>query len=223
MGAQLPAEKQRLARAEATARNVAHDLNDALTVILGNVESLIGRGGTDAETTRRCQLIREAAERGAALAMRLEDLWDGAPPASERPAAAAPAAMKRSPQTDWTILLVDDDAAVRAVTAGMLSDLGCGVVEAATGREALERLAGGGDVDLLISDLAMPEMNGAELARRARAARPDLPILFISGYADPRSLGMEIPAEQLVRKPFRSQQLMEKLRVAIERGGLARR
>ncbi|MGZ6038698.1 MAG: response regulator, partial [Phenylobacterium sp.] len=86
------------------------------------------------------------------------------------------------------VLLVDDDSAVREVTAGLLQDLGYRVVEAGSGGAALDMLDRQAEIDLLLLDFAMPGMNGAEVAREVHARRPGLPILFVTGYADTEAL-----------------------------------
>ncbi len=100
-----------------------------------------------------------------------------------------------------TILLVDDDDGVRAVTAAILQDLGYNVRNVATGEAALAILADDEGIDILMTDLVMPGMNGIRLAAAARAARPDLSILFISGFVDQIG-GAPGPEDRLLRKPF---------------------
>ena len=101
-------------------------------------------------------------------------------------AASGPRAAKRARPARVegrpVVLLVDDDSAVREITAGMLDELGYAVVEAGSGGAALETLQGRPDVDLMLLDFAMPGMNGAEVAREARSRRPQLPIIFVTGY-----------------------------------------
>ncbi len=108
------------------------------------------------------------------------------------------------------ILLVDDDSAVREVTVGILRDLGYGVFEAGSGGAALDLLERNTQVSLAMLDFAMPGMNGAELAREVRARRPDLPILFATGYVDASALD-GIHEDQIVRKPFDERDLAERL------------
>jgi signal transduction histidine kinase/ActR/RegA family two-component response regulator len=103
--------------------------------------------------------------------------------------------------SDATILLVDDDDPVRAVTVAMLQDLGYSVRDVADGGEALAVLARDGGIDVLLTDLVMSGMNGSQLAAAARTAHPDLVIVLISGYADQVS-GALRPEDRLVRKPF---------------------
>jgi signal transduction histidine kinase len=112
------------------------------------------------------------------------------------------------------VLLVDDDSAVREVTAGILQDLGYGVIEAGSGGAALDVLDREADIDLLLVDFAMPGMNGAEVAREVHARRPDLPILFITGYADTEVLAAA-GDDGILRKPFVEKDLAAKLRSAL--------
>ncbi|HYF22954.1 MAG TPA: response regulator [Caulobacteraceae bacterium] len=112
------------------------------------------------------------------------------------------------------VLLVDDDSAVREVTAGILGDLGYAVIEAGSGGAALEALEGEAEVDLVLLDFAMPGMNGAEVAREVKARRPHLPILFATGYADAAAL-TEAEDERIVHKPFVEDELALKLAAAV--------
>ncbi|HWW56031.1 MAG TPA: PAS domain S-box protein [Sphingopyxis sp.] len=107
------------------------------------------------------------------------------------------------------ILAVDDDALVLMNTAALLEDLGHDVYEASSGEEALTRFAEHPDIDLLITDQAMPNMTGAKLAETLRAARPDLPIIIASGYGE-LSEGAPGPLVRL-GKPFSQAQLADAL------------
>ncbi|WP_240046953.1 response regulator [Paracraurococcus ruber] len=98
------------------------------------------------------------------------------------------------------VLVVDDDALVRASVVAMLEDLGLSVAEAASGPEALARLRAGMAADLLLTDFAMPGMTGVQLAEAARGLRPDLPVLLASGYAELEASGTG--GFDLLAKPF---------------------
>jgi CheY-like chemotaxis protein len=113
-----------------------------------------------------------------------------------------------------TILLVDDDPAVREVTAAMVEDLGYAVIEASDGAAALDLLAKGVRVDLMLADFAMPGMTGAELAAAVAASRPGLPVLLVTGYADERAREA-VGEDRLVLKPFRTEDLARKMRMAL--------
>ena len=133
--------------------------------------------------------------------------------AEERsPSAPAIAAHKDAPAA--RILLVDDDHAVREVTSTTLRDLGYTVVEAGSGGAALDILTREPTIDLLIIDFAMPGMSGAEVARQARAKRPTLPILFITGFADRAALA-GVSETHIVGKPFVNDELATKLRTVL--------
>ena len=90
----------------------------------------------------------------------------------------------------------------------MLIDLGFEVVEAGTAEEALQLLKTGTIPNLLITDHLMPGMNGADLAREARAIDPTLPILIVSGYAEVDGVAPDLPR---LTKPFRNAELAESI------------
>jgi len=102
-----------------------------------------------------------------------------------------------------TVLVVDDDAAVREVERRVLEDAGYAVLEATNGVEGIERLAGDTAIDLLIADLQMPVLGGAEMVRRIRLVRPDLRVLYVTGHIhslmDARPLW---EGEAFLEKPF---------------------
>jgi two-component system cell cycle sensor histidine kinase/response regulator CckA len=108
------------------------------------------------------------------------------------------------------ILLVEDEDMVRAVAERALTRNGYTVLTATNGEEALEVLASRDDIDLLVSDVVMPVMDGPTMVRQARAANPALPILFMSGYAE-EQLRKTIDLERMafLPKPFSVQQLAE--------------
>ena len=108
------------------------------------------------------------------------------------------------------VMVVDDDEAVREVTANFLDDLGYEVIEAGSGGAALEQLERHPKIDAVILDFAMPGMNGADLARELRARRPRVPILFATGYADAEAL-TDIGDHLIVHKPFTQVELARKL------------
>jgi CheY-like chemotaxis protein len=98
---------------------------------------------------------------------------------------------------------------------GVLETLGYRVLGAANGREAIEHLRTRPDIDLLFTDVVMPGgMNGRELADAAQALRPELPVLFTSGYTEDAIVhhGRLDPDVHLLRKPYRRQELAAKLR-----------
>ncbi len=109
-----------------------------------------------------------------------------------------------------TILVVDDDSAVREVTVAMLTEFGYAVVEAGSGQAALAILAERRDIDLLLADYAMPGMSGAETVAKARRLKPGLPCMFVTGYADLAAL-RDVGGQAVVQKPFVGDELQRKL------------
>jgi CheY-like chemotaxis protein len=94
----------------------------------------------------------------------------------------------------YRILLVEDDALVCSTTSSLLADLGYDVREAASGKAALEILRAGAEIDLVLTDQAMPGMTGLQLAAEIREAWPEMPILLTSGYAElPDRQGLDLP------------------------------
>ena len=112
------------------------------------------------------------------------------------------------------ILLVDDDSAVREITASILRDLGHMVIEVGSGGGALDLLDRNAQIELVILDFAMPGMNGMEVARQVRIKVPSCPVMFITGYADTSALG-DIDDTQIVRKPFIGNELADKVQFAL--------
>ncbi len=134
---------------------------------------------------------------------------------AEAPAETAAAARSGAGRT---VLVVDDDDAVRQVSAGMLDDLGYIVFEAGSGGAALEALDNSPSVDLVLLDYAMPGMNGAEVEREIRARRPQLPILFATGYADAALLD-GAGEDRIIRKPFAEGELADKIAEVLKAAG----
>ncbi|MGN6548428.1 MAG: PAS domain S-box protein, partial [Pararhizobium sp.] len=103
------------------------------------------------------------------------------------------------------VLAVDDDALVLMNTVAMLEDLGCAVVEAASGEEALKALRQNPHINLVITDQAMPRMTGAQLSEVIKKERPGLPIVLATGYADlPEGIDLDLLR---LPKPFSQDQL----------------
>jgi signal transduction histidine kinase len=118
-----------------------------------------------------------------------------------------------------TILVVDDDSAVREITSNILSDLGYRIIEAGSGGAALEALDDNAGIDAVLLDFAMPGMNGTEVAREIRGRRPNLPILYATGYADAEAL-TAAGDDVVIHKPFVEEDLAVKLDQAIQCPGL---
>jgi two-component system, cell cycle sensor histidine kinase and response regulator CckA len=115
------------------------------------------------------------------------------------------------------VLVVDDEPMVRRFAARVLLEQGFGVHEATDGEEALELIrAGVAGLDVVLSDIVMPRMNGVQLLQSLSSLRPDLPVLLMSGYgtAQLTELGIASPCGVLV-KPFSSETLLAEVRRCI--------
>ena len=155
---------------------------------------------------------------GTAFKVYLPRVDEGAEGENAGPAGSAssvtgsPAA---EPRPSETLLLVEDEDAVRALAREVLGGAGYVVLEAADGAEALllcERHPG--PIHLLLSDVVMPEMGGRELADRLTALRPGLKVLFLSGYADDAVVRHGVLASQVafLQKPYSIESLTRKVR-----------
>jgi CheY-like chemotaxis protein len=139
------------------------------------------------------------------------------------PRTEEPAAPERKPEAEapefarvLRVLLVDDDPAVRASASEMLRELGHAVTEADNGVEALTLLRTEQEYDLMLVDFAMPEMNGSDLAAAARVSRPELRVVFMTGYVS--GDGMRAWSAQgypTVEKPFNLAELASALGLAV--------
>jgi signal transduction histidine kinase len=116
-----------------------------------------------------------------------------------------------------TVLIVEDDPAVRVLVSAVLSELGYAFVEASDADSAVPILDSGQRIDLLISDVGLPGMNGRQLAEIGRQYRPDLKVLFITGYAEHAAVrgGFLDPGMQMITKPFTFELLTAKVREMI--------
>jgi two-component system cell cycle sensor histidine kinase/response regulator CckA len=113
-----------------------------------------------------------------------------------------------------TILLVEDEEGLRALNARGLTSRGYSVLEAGNGVEAIEVLEKHGDVDLVVSDVVMPEMDGPTLLKELRRRNPAVKIIFVSGYAE-EAFSKNLPsAEQyaFLAKPFTLKQLVAEVK-----------
>jgi CheY-like chemotaxis protein len=113
-----------------------------------------------------------------------------------------------------TILLVEDEPAVRQLFVQALTRAGYPVVEARNGQEAMKLFDEHGDIDLLLTDMRMPYMTGAELAHHLRGRRRTLKLLCISGYAG--NLDTDL-ATDFLAKPFSRDDLLKKVREVLDR------
>jgi CheY-like chemotaxis protein len=134
---------------------------------------------------------------------------------SEAQAAHTPKAHFPETHGAETILVAEDEPAIRQIVVEMLRSFGYGVIPATNGQEALRAFQShSGSIDLLITDAMMPCMSGLELADALHKERPSLRVLFLSGHSDPASFARDRKIQTLnfLQKPFTASSLSEKVR-----------
>ncbi|MGE0151245.1 MAG: PAS domain S-box protein [Reyranellaceae bacterium] len=138
----------------------------------------------------------------------------GAAAGSDEP---SPAAASRARDGD-TVLVVEDEAAVRLLVVEVLNDLGYLVLEAKDGQSAMAIVDSGRRIDLLVTDVGLPIMNGRQLAEFARARRPGLKVLFMTGYAEQAAIRSKFVGQgmDMIAKPFAMEALTARVREMIE-------
>ncbi|WP_309753427.1 ATP-binding protein [Novosphingobium sp.] len=122
----------------------------------------------------------------------------------------------RAPAAQWSgggrILLVEDEDVVRAVAERALTRAGFEVTTASDGDEGLELVSGGGQFDMIVSDVVMPVMDGPSMIRAVRQLRPGIPVLFMSGYAEEQLRSeLDLDNVEFLPKPFSVQQISDKV------------
>ena len=119
--------------------------------------------------------------------------------------------------TGETVLVVEDEPVVRSVILEMLQEQGYRTLDAVDGPAGLRILRANGRVDLLVTDVGLPGMNGRQLADQARETRPDLKILFITGYAESAAIadGFLQPGMEMITKPFDLDNLSQRIRAMV--------
>ena len=182
-----------------TTKGVGHGTGLGLSMVHGLAAQ---SGGTVVLTTRL------GTGTTVTLYLPRADAEDEADQGADPPPAA------QTPPRPATILLVEDEALVRMATATVLEHAGFRIMEAAGGPEALDAFAREPEVDLVLTDYAMPGMTGLELVRELRARRPGLPVLMVTGYAEiQRASALEgLP---ILQKPHRADELVARIRAAL--------
>jgi PAS domain S-box-containing protein len=130
----------------------------------------------------------------------------------EAEAVPAPAA------TSAVVLVLEDEPIVRSIVVEVVDELGFTVIEAIDGPSGLEILQSGQPIDLLVTDIGLPGLNGRQVAEAARLARPALKVLFMTGYAETASMadGFLKPGMQMITKPFAIDSLAARIKAIIE-------
>ncbi len=208
------------------AEGVVRDLGDLLTAILEHGDALLETLGAGDPRRGDAEEVRKAAARGTELTRRFQEIRAPEPLGPRAPdvrlsALAEPAERRREQAADSpaaaaeTLLLVEDDEQVRRLAKRILEGHGFDVLEASDGREGLALLERHAPrIHALITDVVMPELSGPELARRATARVPGLPVLFLSGFADLEQAAGGVTVERacFLAKPFEPGALVGKLR-----------
>ncbi len=150
---------------------------------------------------------------GSTVKIYLPRFYGDATPAPDKPVAAAD-----SGQTGECILVVEDDADVRAYVVDTLASLGYDVLEAKSGEDALQLMKEYGNIGLLLTDVVMPGMNGRKLAEEATRRNPQLKVLYMTGYSRNAIVhqGRLDPGVDLLQKPLSSEQLSTMVRKLLD-------
>jgi len=117
-----------------------------------------------------------------------------------------------------TVLVLEDEIIVRGIVVEVLEDLGYHAIEAADGPAGLEILRSNRRIDLLVTDIGLPGLNGRQVAEAARLLRPKLKILFMTGYAETAAMadGFLAPGMEMITKPFAIDSLATRIKSIIE-------
>lgn len=224
------AEERRGRGTSRPSADLLHDLSNVVTALLAGCEllreTLLDGTATAADLDPIADNVRRVRELTCALKPPERGSGLPPPPRDALPRGAPSGARRHtSPERPedalegLSVLVVDDDLAIRRSTRLALEDCGATVHDARQGADALLMWSDlRGRVDLVITDLRMPEMGGEELAERLRMLRPDLPILFISGYALDRKVRRR-PGEGYLDKPFGRADLLRAAAAVVRQPG----
>jgi CheY-like chemotaxis protein len=220
-----------LEEANKTSSYVAHELNNLLTVIQINTEFLLASTSENPESAEELDEIQRASKRASILARqllassRLEPFDPAVAEAAlsrqyRRTPTSKSRALKaeRPPRTTETILLVEDEAAVRSLAKKILVQKGYRVLEASDGAIALRIAAGHvGEIDLVLTDVAMPNLGGRGMVEELKELSPGMRVLFMSGYPKEEIFPDRGTARNTpyLQKPFTSETLFLEVRAAL--------
>jgi CheY-like chemotaxis protein len=210
-----------------TAGHVAHELNNLITVIQINTEFLLESVGASSESAEEIEEIQRASRRASILARqllassRMEPFDPAVAEAGARKRTGAKPALgpiEKAPRVAETILLVEDEPAVRTLTKKILSQKGYRVLDASDGAIALRVAASHvGEIDLVLTDVAMPNLGGRGMVEELRELSPDIRVLFMSGYPKDEVFPDKGVAARMpyLQKPFTSDALYSQVRAAL--------
>jgi len=220
-----------LEEANKTAGFVAHELNNLLTVIQINTEFLLESTGENPESAEELHEIQRASKRASILARqllassRLEPFDPGVADAGlSRKRTRTPSGKSgavsadKPPRTAESILLVEDEAGVRSLAKKILVQKGYRVLEASDGAIALRVAAGHvGEIDLVLTDVAMPNLGGRGMVEELKELSPGIRVLFMSGYPKEEVFPDKAMAKHTpyLQKPFTGETLLSEVRSAL--------
>jgi CheY-like chemotaxis protein len=219
-----------LQEANKTASYVAHELNNLLTVIQINTEFLIESTGEIPESAGELDEIQRASKRASILARqllassRLEPFDANLAQATlsrkslHTVSKSRAPAREKAPRTTETILLVEDEAGLRSLAKKILSQKGYRVLEASDGAIALRVAAAHvGEIDLVLTDVAMPNLGGRGMVEELKELSPEMRVLFISGYPKEEVFPDKEAAKLIpyLQKPFAGETLLSEVRAAL--------
>jgi signal transduction histidine kinase/CheY-like chemotaxis protein len=156
--------------------------------------------------------LESAVGRGTTFHLYLPGVEAGIPEGASKETHAAPSPAHGSE----TILVVEDQEAVRTLVCEILRKQGYEILTARDGREALRLSKANGHIDLIITDVVMPQMGGRELAQVLAASHPETKILYMSGYVDKEISQKEMPGLEFIHKPFSPEALARKVREVLD-------
>jgi CheY-like chemotaxis protein len=217
--------------ANRTASFVAHELNNLLTVVQINTEFLLETAGENPASAQELAEIQGAARRASILARQLlassrlepfdANLAEAAlkKKSSVTAEKSVSAGLEKTPRVAETILLVEDEAAVRTLAKKILSQKGYRVLEASDGAIALRMAAAHvGEIDLVLTDVAMPNLGGRGMVEELRELSPGIRVLFMSGYPKEEIFPDKRSANRIpyLQKPFTGETLFSEVRSTLD-------
>lgn len=198
-----------------------HDINNLLLVIACSSTDAIERCSEDDAVWDNLVNIREAGSRIAEITSGLQQHLDG--PQNSESAPGKISVANANQRGGETVMVVDDDSQVRTFLKSALTRQGYQVLDARHGPAAVAlALRHTGPLDLVVTDMLMPEMTGRELAEALRTDFPNLAVLYLSGLHDDSATGREGKnIDTFVQKPFKMPELLLKIREILDnRSGL---
>jgi CheY-like chemotaxis protein len=193
------------ANPQALARTLAHDFNNMLLAMTSCLE-LIRARSTEPKIADIAAHGLNTVERSAKLIERMLALSGVAAPQPKQAAPGAGPAMAPVKRAQ-VVLVIDDDLDVRLVLVELLQSMGYQPIEAANGSEGIAALGHVPPPDLAIVDFALPGQKGTDVALELLSRRPDLPIIFATGYTGQEPLPPRLAPFPMLRKPFRIAEL----------------